>query len=216
MVAADPLLDSLPAVQRVALAYAPQHSRAAWLGLLALDTRLAQLVRETREPMLGQIRLAWWRERLGEAPAKRPRGEPLLALLGQGSERLVPLVDAWESLLGEAPLPRETIAEFAEGRAQALAGLATALGRPEAARPGAQMGRRWALADLSLHVRHPQEREHVAALIAAEGRNRPRLPREMRPLVVLHGLAMRDLRRPRDKAGMGALLATLRLGIFGR
>lgn len=212
----DPLVDSLPAVQRVALAYAPQRSRLAWLGLLALDTRLAQLVRETREPMLGQIRLAWWRERLGEVPAKRPKGEPLLALLGEDSERLVPLVDAWEAMLGEAPLPRETIAGFAQGRAAALAGLASALGRPAAAGDSARAGRGWALADLALRLSHPQEREHVAALIADEDLSRPRLPREMRPLVVLHGLALRDLRRGADEAGMGALFATLRLGIFGR
>lgn len=213
---ADPLLDSLPVVQRVAVAYAPRRTRDAWLGLLALDTRLAQVVRETREPMLGQIRLAWWRERLSEAPAKRPKGEPLLALLGDDSGRLVPLVDAWEAMLGEAPLPRATIAAFAEGRAQALAGLAAALGLQAAAGDTAQVGRSWALADLALRLSHPQEREHASALIAAEDRNLPRLPREMRPLVVLHGLAVRELRRGNDEAGMGALFATLRLGIFGR
>jgi phytoene synthase len=214
--AGEALLDSLPAVQRVALAYAPQGSHAGWLGLLALDSRLAQLVRETREPMLGQIRLAWWRERLSEAPTKRPKGEPLLALLGDDSERLLPLIDAWEAMLGAAPLPRATIAGFAEGRAEALAGLAAALGHPAAAGDTAQLGRSWALADLGLRLRHPEEREHAAALIAAEGHHHPRLPGEMRPLVVLHGLAVRDLRGGNDEAGMGALFATLRLGIFGR
>lgn len=216
MVANAPLLDSLPAVQRVALAYAPRGTRAAWLGLLALDARFAQVVRETREPMLGQIRLAWWRERLGEAPATRPQGGPLLALLGEGSARLVPLVDAWEAMLGEAPLPRGTLAAFAEGRARALAELATALGHPTAAADSARVGRGWALADLALRLSHPEEREHVAALIAAEDRSRARLPRDMRPLVVLHGLAVRDLRRGGDQSGTGALFATLRLGIFGR
>jgi phytoene synthase len=214
--AGDPLLDSLPAVQRVALAYAPRSSRTAWLGLLALDTRLAQLIRETREPMLGQIRLAWWRERLSEVPAKRPKGEPLLALLGDDSERLVPMVDAWEAMLGEAPLPRETIAEFAEGRAQALAGLAAVLAPRARIGDTAQIARAWALADLVPRLSHPEEREHAAALLAAERLDRPSLPREMRPLVVLHGLAIRDLRRGADEAGMGALFAALRLGILGR
>jgi phytoene synthase len=212
----DPLLDSLPAVQRVALAYAPRRSRSAWLGLLALDTRLAQLVRDTREPMLGQIRLAWWRERLVEAPEKRPKGEPLLALLGANSERLVPLVDAWEAMLGEAPLPPDTLAAFAVGRARAIAALAAALGHPAAAEDSARVGRSWALADLASRLSHPQEREHVAELIAVDDQRAPRLPREMRPLVVLHGLAIRDLRRGTDDAGMGALFATLRLGILGR
>ena len=212
----EALLDGLPAMQRVALAYALPGSRAAWLGLLALDTRLAQVVREAREPMLGQIRLAWWRERLSEAPVKRPKGEPLLALLGDGSERLLPLIDAWEGMLDAAPLPQTAIAAFAEGRAQALAGLATALGYAAAAGDTAHLGRSWALADVGLRLSHPEEREHAAALIAAEDRNYPRLPRAMRPLVVLNGLAVRDLLRGNDEAGMGALFATLRLGIFGR
>lgn len=216
MVAANPLLDSLPAVQRVALAYAPPRTRGAWLGLLALDTRLAQVVRETREPMLGQIRLAWWRERLGEAPAERPKGEPLLALLGEHSNMLLPLVDAWEAMLGEAPLPSDTLSGFAEGRARALAALAIALGHGGAAENTAQVGRSWALADLALRLSHPQEREYATALIAAERGRAPQLPRAMRPLVVLHGLALRDWRRGNDEAGMGALFATLRLGIFGR
>ena len=57
--------------------------------------------------MLGQLRLAWWRDRLNDDPAKWPKGEPLLGRLGSWGERsraLVPLVDGWEALLGE-PLP---------------------------------------------------------------------------------------------------------------
>lgn len=212
----DPILDSLPAVQRVALAYALPANRAAWLGFFALDTRLAQIVRETREPMLGQIRLAWWRERLNEAPDKRPKGEPLLALLGEDGGRLAPLVDGWEAMLGDAPLPRKTLAAFAEGRAVALAGLAIGLGLDDAAAEVTKVGRDWALADLALRLSHPEERGHAAALIAAGGDGRPKLSRAMRPLIVLHGLATRDQRRGQDASGMGALLATLRLGIFGR
>lgn len=203
----DPILASLPPVQRVALAYAPRMARGAWLGFLALDTRLAGLVRETREPMLGQIRLAWWRERLAEPPEQRPKGEPLLALLGADAAVFAPLVDGWEALLGEAPLPPESLAEFARGRADALGGLARLLGHSGEA--GAQVGRSWALADLARRLSHPEERAHVAALAAGEGRLQ-RLPRDMRPLIVLHGLAHRN------RNGPTALLAALRLGIFGR
>jgi phytoene synthase len=206
------ILDTLPAVQRVALAYALPDSRESWLGLLALDTRLARLVRETREPMLGQIRLAWWRERLSEPPEKRPRGEPLLALLGDSAGRLIPLVEGWEAMLGEAPLPHEAISAFADGRAQALAGLADEASAADVVR----VGRRWALADLALRLSHPEECRHAADLLNAEGAGTIGLPRAMRPLIVLQGLASRDLRRGTDAAGMGALLATLRLGIFGR
>ncbi|MEO5587111.1 MAG: hypothetical protein ABIQ81_05405 [Novosphingobium sp.] len=212
----DPaILDSLPAVQRLALAYAPSAARGAWLGLLALDTRLAQLVRETSEPMLGQIRLAWWRERLQESPADRPRGEPLLALLGQHGAAFSPLVDGWEELLGEAPLPCASIAGFAMGRAEALAGLATTLGHGESAVETARLGRSWALADLALNLSHPEEREHAVTLLQADEPQPGRLPRALRPLVVLHGLAFRALRRDGSDEGVRGFLAAMRLGILG-
>jgi phytoene synthase len=202
-----PVLESLSPVNRLALSYAPKSARAQWLGWLGLDTRLAQLVREAREPMLAQIRLAWWRERLAEPADRRPAGEPLLALLGDRAEALAPLVDGWEALLGDAPLPRDALSDFADGRARALGGLAEALGASRQA--GKTAGRCWALADLASRLSHPEERSQVAALWA-EAPAVPRLPRAMRPLVVLHGLASRD------RNGPFTLLTAMRLGIFGR
>jgi len=57
----EELLDSLGPLNRLALAYAPQSTRLPLLALLALDMRLAGIVRNSREPMLAQLRLAWWR-----------------------------------------------------------------------------------------------------------------------------------------------------------
>lgn len=156
--------------------------------------------------MLAQIRLAWWRERLAEPANKRPVGEPLLALLGDHAIGFCPLVDGWEALLGEAPLPQSTIAEFAEGRGKALGGLAELLGCQREA--SEQAGWAWALADLASRLSHPDERAHVAAL--SHGPGFPGLPRVMRPLVVLHGLAIRN------RNGPSALLTAMRLGIVGR
>jgi phytoene synthase len=59
------LAATLPIERRLALAYAPGRARAATLGLFALDAALGNLVRAAREPLLGQMRLAWWREELG-------------------------------------------------------------------------------------------------------------------------------------------------------
>lgn len=199
-------LESLSPVHRLALSYAPKSARPLWLGLLGLDTRLAQVVREAREPLLAQIRLAWWRDRLAEPADHRPAGEPLLASLGDKGAAFAPLVDGWEALLGDAPLPQTAIGDFADGRARALGGLAELLGRPREA--SEQAGRSWALADLASRLSHPEECAHAAALAAYPGI--PSLPREMRPLVVLHGLASRD------RNGPITLLAAMRLGIFGR
>jgi phytoene synthase len=164
-------------------------------------------VREAREPMLAQIRLAWWRERLAEPAERRPAGEPLLALLGDRAKAFGPLVDGWEALLGDAPLPRAALADFADGRAQALGGLAEVLGSAREASETA--GRCWALADLAGRLSDPEERAQVAAL-RAEAPAFPSLPRAMRPLVVLDGLASRN------RNGPTTLLTAMRLGIFGR
>lgn len=157
--------------------------------------------------MLAQIRLAWWRERLAETAAKRPAGEPLLALLGDHAAAFAPLVDGWEALLGEAPLPRSSLSEFVDGRARALGNLAQLLGLPK--EPSERAGRSWALADIATRLSHPEERAHVATL-SVEDEAFPDLPRAMRPLVVLHGLASRN------RNGPIALLTAMRLGILGR
>jgi phytoene synthase len=83
----------------------PQSRRAAMAALWGLAARLTKLLVEAREPLIGQIKLAWWRDMmtmLASDPAALPKGEPLLAELqaswsGQGG--LDALVDAAEAML---------------------------------------------------------------------------------------------------------------------
>lgn len=206
------LVEALPPLHRLALAYAPASAREPWLALLALDQRLAGIVRNSHEPSLAQLRLAWWREQLQVDTAAWPRGEPLLAALKSWRERhtaLVALVDGWEYLTGAAPLPAGDFAEFAQGRAAAFAGLADVVGAD--AEPAARLGRQWALADLAAHVAHPEEQRTAQRLLAEAGPP-PRVARALRPLAVLHGLA----RRGRDGQSTVTLLAAMRLGLLGR
>ena len=207
------LIATLPPVQRLALAYAPARARPLWLTLLALDARLAGGVAATREVLLGQIKLAWWRDRLGEDSAQWPKGEPLLAALGAWTGehgRLVALVDGWEAVLGDGAL-----AELADGRAAACAALAEVLGQGPYAPEAARLGRGWGIADLANFPADPQDADALFAL--AEGHDwRPaRLPRSLRPLVVLHGLAVRQRTTP-QATGITTLFAGIRLGIWGR
>lgn len=213
----SPLLDSLPPEQRLALAYAPQASRALFLGVFALDAKLAGIVRAAREPMLAQLRLAWWRERLAPGGgATMPKGEPILAalapLLGQQGG-LGGLVDGWEAMLLADPLGAAEVNALAEGRAAAMAALASHLGgQPEAAR---RAGREWALADLASRIGSPQERAQVIEILSAEQWQRALLARNLRPLKVLHGLARRHRGAQPLIAGPGSLLAAIRLGLTG-
>ena len=212
------LLALLPPVPRLALAYAPVRARPAWLALLVLDARLAQQLRNAREPILTQIRLAWWRDRLREPAAKWPQGEPLLAALADwrgehGS--LVALVDGWEMLLGEAPLTQAALEAFVAGRAVAASALAGMVGHPEAGETAYRAGKGWAIGDLAAHLSHPEELAAARILAERHDWRIARLPRALRPLAVLNGLSERSLNlRRRNISGNGFLLA-LRLGILG-
>ena len=200
----------------VALAWAPRWARGATLACMALDSRLAGFLRRGGEPLAVQVRLAWWRDMLGSAPAAWPRGDPLLENLRdwQRPDELVALVDGWEALLGEE-LDHKAVTEFALGREKAWSALARQLGTDSA-----QVGpaaRAWALADLAAHLSSAEERRRVVEGARVGGWSLPR-ERALRPLAVLGGLGRRALERGGTPllAGRGAALAALRLGMFGR
>lgn len=215
----DVLIEQLPVHLRLALSYAPAHARGLTLGLLALDCRLAGIVRNSREPLLGQVRLAWWRDRFGEGAESWPEGEPLLALLrpwADQSAALSGLVDGWEDLFGDPPLSGEALGRLADGRASAFGGLARLLkAEPDEA---IRAGRGWALVDLSGKLGDPDERAEARNLAEQQDWRRPSLPRSLRPLAVLHGLARRAMTRGDSQLLSGGVagLVALRLGLLGR
>lgn len=212
------LLDpsSLPLAQRLALTYAPRGVRGAVLSLLALDNRLAAILRQGGEPVIAQIKLAWWRDRLGEDPAAWPTGEPLLETLRDwpgGAQGLVPLVDGWEALLAE-DLTMAAIEQFAQGRALAWQSLAP----PACEAVAAAAAREWALADLARNLGTEEEAAAARRLVQASKPVRQRLPRNLRPLGVMLVLTRRALDRDSGELldGAGALFAALRVGLTGR
>ena len=111
---------SLLPPQRLAIAYAPVELRPLLSLLLEFDARLADIVARSTEPLIGQMKLAWWRDALAAEPERRPKGEPLFAQLDSIPDKqlepvLLELVDAWEALLvGEA------VDAFAAARGRAI------------------------------------------------------------------------------------------------
>lgn len=207
----------LTPLNRLALSYAPASSRPQFLALFTLDARLAGIVRAAREPLLGQMRLAWWRDRLAEDCSLWPAGEPVLAALqswrGQ-HQTLAPLVDGWEALLGDLPLTLDEFCQNANGRGQSFAALAQLSGNQWAAQDASRMGANWGLADLASHVSHPDEKTAILNHIGDQDWTQARLPRALRPLTVLHGLARRD--RAGGHHPVLTILAAIRLGLLGR
>lgn len=189
-------------------------------ALLAFDAHLGRLVASVKEPLVGQIRLAWWREELAKPAAARPRGNPELDALGVhwGGEEaaLVTLVNGWECLFGAAPLPEGDVGQFAAARGSALAAFARLAGAGDAAADAELAGRRWALADLAERASDARERALCKELFA-DTRRPAHLPRVLRGAAVLDGLAARAMARGEPlMAGRGGALAALRLGLLGR
>lgn len=213
-----PHLAELPPEQRLALTYAPRSAQPAFAALMALDTRLARIIRASREPMLAQLRLAWWREQLASTELP-PASEPLLQMLapwGRHRAELVALVDGWEALLGDAPLEPHRLNAFASGRGEAASVLARYLGAGnETATEADRAARNWTVVDLALHLSHPLEVQTAREMIATAEWGRPRLPRRLRPFAILHALAARSRGQDSLLHGPRSLLAALRVGLFG-
>jgi phytoene synthase len=117
----------LPPPANLAVAYTPVAFRPAFTLMLQLDARFADIVRKAREPMIAQIKLAWWRDAFAAEPALRPKGEPLLQALGACGDVISPsaledLVSAWELLLGEREWAAQDVETHAALRGRAIFG----------------------------------------------------------------------------------------------
>lgn len=212
-------LETLPPEAELALAWSSPNLRGPLTTALQLDRRLARIVMRTSEPMLGQMRLAWWRDALGSPVAQRPRGDAVLDAIGvhwAGREAaLVQMVDGWEFLVTAERIGADEAAGFGTGRGAFFAALASDAS-PAVRQRCASAGFRWALADAVTGVSDGGERAVLIAAGVACGVDGGRLPAELRALAVLEALALRALRRGGRPLmeGRGASLAAFRAAIF--
>lgn len=213
----DEAPDILAPEAELALAWSSPKVRPALSIALQLDRRLARIVSRTSEPVLGQMRLAWWRDALGKPLGERPRGDAVLDAIGShwaGREAaLAQMVDGWEVLVTADRLgPTEADAFGAQRGAffAALAGAEAGSGRLAAA------GYRWALADAATAISDAEERAVLIAAGLARAAAGGRIPKELRGLAVLEALALRALRRGGRPLmeGRGAPIAAFRAAIF--
>lgn len=215
---ADPS-DMLPPEAELALAWSRPEVRGTLMAALQLDRRLGRIVARTREPMLGQMRLAWWREALGTPVAERPRGDAVLDAIGvhwRGREAaLVRLVDSWEIFVTAKALDPKEAVSFGEGRGAFFAAMAVT-GDAATVQRLAAAGFRWALADAATAISDAEEREAVIGAGLSLVDDARRLPASFRGLAVLEALALRALRRggmPLMEGRMAPLTA-MRAAIF--
>lgn len=184
----------------LATLYAPAEARPAVFALHALDLELARVVANAGEPMIGEIRLAWWREALARLDTAPPPAEPILTAIashalprGVTGRRLEPLEDAFNALLLADPLSGRDLDAYAERRGGTLfVALAMVLGGE--AQHARAWGHTWALGEL---VRGPWlERVDFGQLASLDiAADRQRAPTALRPLAGLAALARRDIAR---------------------
>ena len=189
----------------------PRERRAAMAALWAFAERLTNLLIDAREPLIGQIKLAWWRDMaamLARDPDSLPKGEPLLAELTATWARqggLDTLVDAVEAmLLAEDGADRRTAAADVGARLFALSG------------GDADGGRRWGL----LWGASVQAGAEEARKLLAAARDCAPPPRSIfaanRALLMLDRWAGAIAGKDGERRWRSEGLLLLRLGLIGR
>lgn len=214
----------------LALAYVPVRHRAAAEAIFALDAQMGLVVRTTTEPMIGAMRLTWWRDSVEALARAKAPDEPLLQLLwthsqsGDGIDpaRLALSAEGWIALLDPLPLGADALEEYARLRGGVLF---TELGSALGVRDWEALelaGRGWALVDFAFHCSDPQTAAAAldlarSSLHAALGR---RWPVTLRPLGMLAQLARRDalagIGTQRHQGSPARMFRALRHRITGR
>ena len=179
---------------------------------------MGDVVRTTREPQLGPIRLAWWREQLelldaASAPAEPRLQEAQRELLPRGvtGRDLAALEGGWLRLFDPFPWDVAT-SEAIWFRGNLLFGLAArALGRADENIQAA--GGLWALVDAARNCSDATSRAMLLnqARTFARGSGTVRYPAVLRPLSMLAAVAIRDVRRgePFEPEGTPPRAATM-------
>lgn len=219
----------LPDYAQFALAYAPKRWRGAYATLFALNRRLGTIIAQANEPILAQMRLAWWRDRLKEQVEQRPQGDAVLTALGtcwHGQEGpLIALTDGWEMLLSDGDLQDDAIKGFADGHVAAWTNLA---GRIAETCSDTDLGylqsqvsvhaQVYAFGDLHARLSEEAERDTVRVLAEPLATSLPRLPRALRPFAILSGLARYSLRHNGEPLMQtrGSIATAWRIGLAGR
>jgi phytoene synthase len=204
--------------RRIALSHTPADWRPALTSFLNFDALLGRIAGQTSEVILGQMRLAWWRDRLAEPVEQRPGGDAVLDAISRhwrGEEAaLIALVDGWEVLVASETMGSDSILDFARGRAAPFVTLAGNEGRADRIEAA---GLRWACADAAANLTDETERALFIETALAQPRARGRLPKSLRGLAVLEALAERALKRGGCPLmeGRGAALTAMRAAIAG-
>jgi len=191
--------------------FAPANRRAAVIALYAFNYEIAKTREVVSEPLLGRIRLQWWREALDEAyGGALVREHEVMTPLGAAirrhrlsREHFDAMVDARELDLEDAPpaslAALEDYCAATSGRLQRLVLEVLDAGGEDAAEAAREVGIAYALAGLvraiPFHAR--ARRSYIPAEIATEVGLDPAALLELKPSPALAAAVARLIERAR-------------------
>lgn len=179
--------------KRLALAYTRPDLRSGLALILAFDDRLSVILNSSNEPLIAQMRLAWWNDVISKPLERRPIGEPLLAILAYLERKfadanvgaaMLKLTEAWDMLLAHEDWTPLVLNEYADLRSSAIfdwyGEQIAVFNCPQLK----HLGLDWALIDLLQSSRTKAEYDTIKALISVGTKNSA-ISRELRPLSIL-------------------------------
>lgn len=139
--------------------FVPASARAGVMALYAFNVEIARIRDQIREPMMGQIRLQWWREVIEHARQGDLRQHPVALALGSAIRAHDLPAQPFEALLvarerdleNEPPESLAVLETYAEDTSATLIGLALGVlgqGGGAARAAGRHVGIAWALTGL--------------------------------------------------------------------
>lgn len=222
--AALPSAPAGSAERALALSYASPATRRGLAALLLLDDTLGRILRTTREPLVGQMRLTWWHDALCALDGAPPPAQPVLQALaahvvarGVPGAQLATMIDGWEALLEAEAIDGDALERHAEARGRGVFVAARTVLGSAPADPAERAGEGWALADVARHMRDAAVARQAAAAAAPAiaAATAVRWSGAGRPLGALAHLARMDLRVPLDAPiARGAPRRVARLALF--
>lgn len=184
----------------LALQYAPAARRRDLLAVWRLDARLRRIFLGSRDPALGEIKMAWWEERLGALRTDAVPPEPLLRQIAVTStidvSDLVQISEGWRALFADG-LPPDMLGKHAGSRGQGLMRAAAAALGGEPSEPMLLASEGYALVDLAGTRVEREERDAVLAAARDRFEQAGRIiwPRPLRPTGMIVELARGDAAR---------------------
>lgn len=139
--------------------FAPPAEREALAAIYAFNLEIARVRESVREPMLGRIRLQWWRDAVAGIFERKPQREPVAVALAEAVDRFKlgrghfdRLIDAREfDLEDRPPATLDDLVGYAEGTGAPLVKLAAeVMGARDGdvCRAAEDLGIAWALTGL--------------------------------------------------------------------